>query len=91
MAKDPRDGLTPSVVRVVLQHLVNMSRDSRKRVKQEGLLYFTFDDIKCLAAAERWLNDFELENVELKQEVSDLKKRNKQYIEDIQKYERGQK
>lgn len=91
MAKDPREGLTPTFVRVVLQHLVNKSRDSRKRVKPEALLYVTFDDVKCLAAAERWMNDFELENIELRQEVSDLRKRNKALIEDLKKVDRGQK
>lgn len=91
MARDPREGLTPSVVRAVLLHLVAMSRDSRKRVKSEGLLYVTFNDVKCLAAAERWLDEFEIKNAELGQEIADLKKRNRALIEDLKKADRGQK
>lgn len=91
MAKDPREGLTPTVVRASLLHLIKQHKDLVRRIPDECWLHLKQDDVVCLAAAERWLEEMELQNMELKQEVSDLRKRNKTLIEDLKKADRGQK
>ncbi|WP_370677605.1 hypothetical protein [Pleomorphomonas sp. PLEO] len=91
MAKDPREGLTPTVVRASLLHLVKQHKDLTRHTPDECWLHIKPEDAVRLAAAERWLEEMELQNIELKQEIYGLRKRNENLIEDIKKYERGQK
>lgn len=91
MAKDTFEDLTPTVVRMVLQTLIAKTLDSKKRVQKESLIYVTFDDVRCLAAAEQWLDQNEIKLVEQAQEIQELRATRKALRADIERLERGGK